>query len=169
MNRTLVETTRSMLLDAELPQTYWAEALMTAAYLRNRSPTAAVEGMTPFQAWSGKKPGVSHLRVFGYAGYVHVPKDRRSKLDSKTQKCIMLGYGTVQKGYRLFDYTNRKIVHSRNVRFNEQEMGNPIVPREESPTLTLLDLDADEPEKIDEETTQQRTCTQWRSHAPEIL
>ncbi len=84
LNRTLVEATRSMLLDADLPQQYWAEAVNTATYLRNRSPTTAVKGMTPYQAWHGRKPGVKHLRVFGCEAYAHVPKNRRGKLASKT-------------------------------------------------------------------------------------
>ena len=83
------------------PQSFWAEAVSTAAYLRNRSPTSAVEGMTPHEAWYGCKPGVEHLRVFGSTAYVHIPKDSRGKLDSKTSKCILVGYGNVQKGYRL--------------------------------------------------------------------
>ena len=50
MNRTLVETVRSMLVDSNLPHAFWAEALSTATYLRNRSPTKAVVGMTPYEA-----------------------------------------------------------------------------------------------------------------------
>ena len=49
MNQTLVKTVRSMLPDAKLPHKFWAEALSTAAYLRNRSPTKAVKGMTLFE------------------------------------------------------------------------------------------------------------------------
>ena len=91
MNRTLVEVVRSMLSESSLPKKFWAEGLATATYLRNRSPTKAVEGMTPFQAWSGTKPNVSHLRVFGSLCYSHVPKDERKKLDSKAQEAIFLG------------------------------------------------------------------------------
>ena len=65
MNRTLVEAVRSMLADARLPHRFWAEALSTAVYLRNRSPTTAVEGKTSFEAWTGQKPNVERLRVFG--------------------------------------------------------------------------------------------------------
>ena len=61
MNRTLVETVRSMLADSRLPHRFWAEALSTAAYLINRSPTKTLDGKTPFQAWYGKKPNVNHL------------------------------------------------------------------------------------------------------------
>ena len=64
MNRTLVETTRSMLADSKLPQKFWAEALSTAVYLRNRSPTKSVEAMTPSEAWTGEKPNVNHLHIF---------------------------------------------------------------------------------------------------------
>ena len=101
LNRTLVESSRSMLLDANLPQRFWAEAVSTATYLRNRCPTRAVEGKTPYEAWHGTKPRVDHLRVFGCTAYAHIPKSERGKFDSKARKCILLGYGSNTKGYRL--------------------------------------------------------------------
>ena len=121
MNRTLVETVRSMLSHANLPHRFWAEALSTAAYLRNRSPTKAVNGMTPYEAWSGQKPRVDHLRIFGCQAFAHIPKDERKKLDSKSKKCILMGYGTSTKGYRLYDLLKRKVIFSRDVIFNEQK------------------------------------------------
>ena len=119
MNRTLVESVRSMLIDAHLPHTFWAEALSTAVYLRNRSPTKAVKDKTPYEAWSGDRPNVKHLRVFGCIAYAYVPKDERKKLDSKSRKCILLGYGAEIKGYRLYDVERRKVLHSRDVIFDE--------------------------------------------------
>ena len=53
LNRTLVESVRSMLTDVQLPHKFWAEALSTAVFMRNQSSTSTVPGMTPFQAWSG--------------------------------------------------------------------------------------------------------------------
>lgn len=53
MNRTIVEKAMSMLFGAKLPKTYWAEAVSTAVYLINRSPTKAVTGKTPEEAWTG--------------------------------------------------------------------------------------------------------------------
>jgi len=102
-NRTLVESTRTMLIQAKLPQKYWAEALNTAAYLRNRSPTKVVDNATPFEAWTGVKPDVKHLRSFGCTAYAHILKDERKKLDSKARKSVFLEYGTETKGYRLYD------------------------------------------------------------------
>ena len=121
MNRTLVEAIRSMLSESGLPKTFWAEALMTATYLRNRSPTTALTGMTPYEAWTGWKPSVNHLRIFGCICYAHIPKDERKKLDSKAKESIMLGYGTETKGYRLYDTTSKKINYSRDVIFNEKK------------------------------------------------
>lgn len=51
LNRTLVESARSMLLDAKLSKRYWAEAISTAVYLKNRCPTRAIQGKTPYEAW----------------------------------------------------------------------------------------------------------------------
>jgi len=106
LNRTLVETVRSMLIDSKLPHKFWAEALSTATYLRNQSPTKVIEGMTPYEAWTKEKPQAKHLRVFGCDAYSHVPKDERQKLDSKARKCIFLGYGKKTKGYRLCEKQN---------------------------------------------------------------
>lgn len=112
MNRTLIESVRSMLADSGLPQTFWAEALSTAVYLRNRSPTKSLPETTPFEVWSGEKPDVSHLRVFGCNAYSHVPRDERGKVDSKTKKCWMLGYGSTTKGYRLYDRNRKKVFYT---------------------------------------------------------
>eukprot|EP00253_Pinus_taeda_P022018 PITA_22018 len=91
MNKTLMERERSMLSGARLGQEFWAEAGDTACYLVNRSPSSALEDRTPQEVWAGKKPSLSHLRVFGCDAYVHVPKENRTKLDSKSEKCIFIG------------------------------------------------------------------------------
>ena len=129
MNRTLVEAVRSMLADSRLPHRFWAEALSTAVYLRNRRPTTAVEGKTPFEAWSGQKPNVGHLRVFGCAAYAHVAKDEGQILDAKSRKCVLLGYGTERKGYRLYDPRCERVFCSRDVVFDES---SPRIEKEQS-------------------------------------
>ena len=142
LNRTLVESSRSMLLDAALPQKFWAEAVSTATYLRNRCPTRAVDEMTPYEAWNGVKPRVEHLRVFGCDVYTHIPKDERGKFDAKARKCIFLGYGKETKGYRLYNPVQQKILHSRDVRFNEEEKksGHEDVTQADEIRQVVLDL-----------------------------
>ena len=127
-----------MLADAKLPHKFWAETLSTAVYLRNRSPSVAVKGKTPFEAWTGQKPNVKHLRVFGCEAYAHVPKDERKKPDSKARKRILLGYGTETKGYRLYNPNRARVFHSRDVQVNEssQEPGAVKVQEPKQNTLS---------------------------------
>ena len=119
MNRSLQEAMRSMLCESGLPKRFWAEALNTATYIRNRSPTRSVLNMTPHEAFTGEKPTVSHLKVFGCLTYAHIPKDERKKLDPKAREAIFLGYGTNVKGYRLYDVNRQKVFYSRDVLFEE--------------------------------------------------
>ena len=135
MNRTLLELVRTMLIDSGLPHKFWAEALSTACYLKNRSPVRVLKGMTPYQAFVGRKPNVDHLKIFGCVCYAHVPKDERKTLDSKSVKCIFLGYGSDVKGYRLYDLEKGKILYSRDVIFNETQnefQKEEIVVRQDS-------------------------------------
>ena len=97
MNRILVEAIRSMSADSKLPKRFWAEALSTTTYLNNRSPTNAVQDKTPYEAWTDNKPNVSHLCIFGCDAYADVPKDKRTKLDSKTRRRIFLAMDKEQK------------------------------------------------------------------------
>ena len=104
-----------MLLDAKR---FWAEAISTVVYLKNRSPSKVLN-KAPFEVWHGRKPKVNHFRVFGSDAYAHIPKEERAKFNSKTRKCVLLGYGNVTKGYRLYDLAQKRIIHSRDVQFNE--------------------------------------------------
>eukprot|EP00253_Pinus_taeda_P003388 PITA_03388 len=76
MNKTLMERARSMLSGTGLGQEFWAEVVDTACYLVNMSPSSMLEYKTPQEVWTGKKPSLSHLRVFGCDAYVHVPKEK---------------------------------------------------------------------------------------------
>ncbi len=91
----------------------------TAVYIMNRTPIATIHSMTPKENFTSKKPDVSHLKVFGCIAYVHVPDEKRSKLDPKVEKCIFIRYSLEQKGYRCFNPSTRKLQVSRNVVFNE--------------------------------------------------
>lgn len=124
-NRTLMEMARTMLIYANLDHRYWTDALLTATYLKNRCPHKSVHAKTPFEALTGQKPDVTHLRVFGCEAYPLVPQGLKGKLDSKTKKGIFVGYGHANgiKGYRILDTTTGRIVISKNVAFNEEGQG----------------------------------------------
>ena len=118
-NRTVVESARSMLLTSRLPKNMWVEAVGCAIYLLNRVPCRATPDATPFERFFNRKPDVSHLKVFGCDAYLHIPKEERSKFDSKSLKCHFVGYSDTQKGYRLWDPVHRKLKIGRDVKFDE--------------------------------------------------
>lgn len=119
MNRTLVERAKCMLIDAQLPKRLWGEAIATATYIINRSPTKSIEGKTPVEMWSCKKPNVSNIKIFGSQVMAQIPKEKRQKWDSKSRKLIFVGYCESTKGYRLLDPQTNKIIKSRDVVFLE--------------------------------------------------
>lgn len=113
--RTLVEKARCMLQDANLPKKYWAEAMNTAAYIKNHTTSHVLENKTPIEIWSGKKPDVSHFKVFGSVAMAMVPKEKRRKFDAKSRELMFVGYCEDQKGYRLMDRKSNEITSSRDV------------------------------------------------------
>ena len=123
-NRTVVEMARSLLKGKHLPNQFWAEAVATAVYLLNISPTKAVMNRTPFEAWYGMKPSVRHLRIFGYIAYALVNSQNHHKLDEKSEKCILIGYSLQSKAYRLYNPVSGKVIINRNVMFDERASWN---------------------------------------------
>ncbi len=75
VNRTIMEQVRAILSNTKLPKELWSELASTVVYLKTRSPTRALTGRTPFEAWYGRKPNVSHCRILESIAYVHVPKE----------------------------------------------------------------------------------------------
>lgn len=112
---------RSVLVNKKMPKSFWPEAVNWSVYVLNRSPTTAVIDKTPEEMWTGVKPTVDHFRVFGCIGHVHIPAVKRTKLDDKSHKCVLLGMSNESKGYRFFDPIAQKIIISRDVTFEENE------------------------------------------------
>jgi hypothetical protein len=113
---------RSMMHFKGLSTKYWVEVVHTAVYLRNRSPTSALYGKTPYESWYGFKPKVNHLRFFGSTCYALAPKEKRTKLENQSMKCIFIGYSDEKKGYRLL--SDGKIIICRDANFDETESKN---------------------------------------------
>ena len=143
LNRTLLESCRTMLKDACLPKKFWAEAMNTAIYIRNRT-YRKISDKTPYEIIRNKKPDVGKFRVFGCRSYCHIPKDERSKLDSTAILCMFLGYCTNRSGYRLYDFNKAKIVFSRDVIFDESIVGIPILDQTSSEPITFNDFKINE-------------------------
>uniref|UniRef100_A0AAV1UTQ2 Polyprotein n=1 Tax=Peronospora matthiolae TaxID=2874970 RepID=A0AAV1UTQ2_9STRA len=160
MNRTLVEMTRCMLKDSGLDKSYWCEALMTAADIRNVLPNASSKNSSPFEIVFKKVPRIEHMRVFGAQCYAHVAKEKRHKLDDPGVRCFFLGYAKDQKAYRLLNADDGSIVISRSVTFAEHSVSKAsksrdtrvfdVIEEEESVEASLPD-DEDIPAPVTEE------------------
>ncbi|GAU41877.1 hypothetical protein TSUD_367420 [Trifolium subterraneum] len=119
-NRTIMNMVRCMIRGKHLPKELWGGAVNTACYELNRCPTKMLNNVTQEECWSGNKPNVSHLKVFGSIAYRHVPDQLRSKLDDKGEVMVLVGYHSTG-GYRLYDSISKSIVISRDVIVDEMK------------------------------------------------
>ncbi|BBG98715.1 HXXXD-type acyl-transferase family protein, partial [Prunus dulcis] len=143
-NRTIVEMAKCLMLEKKIPFDFWAEAVNTSVYILNRCPTKALSKRTPFEAYGGRKPGIKHLKVFGSLCYAHVPKQQRQKLDLASKRCIFLGYGSCEKGYRLYNIETEKVIISRDVIFSENECWDWNTKKETSVNIQLTEIREEE-------------------------
>ncbi|CAL2255037.1 unnamed protein product [Prunus armeniaca] len=149
-NRSIVEMAKCMMFEKKMPLEFWVEAVNTAVYVLNRCPTKALEKKTPFEAYSGRKPGIKHLRVFGSLCYAQIPEQQRQKFDQTSTRCVFLGYGSYEKGYRLYNLESGKVIISRDVIFNEESSWDWNAQKESSISIPLTDVVAENGKEIDE-------------------
>lgn len=96
-------------------------ATNTAVNVLNRTGTSTVVGKTPYELWHNKEVKIDHLRIFGSEVFIHIPREKRKKLDPKASKCIFVGYDNHSKGYRVWNPKSSKIEISRDVIFLVEE------------------------------------------------
>lgn len=101
-NRTLMEMARCMLTQSKLPISFWAEAVATANFVRNRCITKTLDDKTPYELWHGKRPNVKHMRTFGEVAYMLDKTPDKGKLEPRGIRCIFLGYDESSRGYRVW-------------------------------------------------------------------
>jgi hypothetical protein len=119
-NRSIVEAAKAMIHDQHLPMHLWEEVSNTVVYVQNRSPHKILGKNTPKEVFTEKKPEVIHLRIFGYPVYIHIPKEKRTKLEPSGKKGTFIGYSETSKAYRIYIPKQRQIEISRDVTFDEE-------------------------------------------------
>ena len=92
---------RRMLKDKSLPLELWGEAINTCVYVLNRSSMKSLQGKTPYEMWSGKKPKLSHLRIFGSIVHVKTP-GALGKLEDMSKKMVFVGVRERYQGLSVF-------------------------------------------------------------------
>ncbi|RVW30369.1 Retrovirus-related Pol polyprotein from transposon TNT 1-94 [Vitis vinifera] len=152
-NGHLLNTTRVLLFQGNIPKSYWVEAVLTATYMINRIPSQVLDNKSPveilksfyphFKTSNGLTP-----RVFGCTAFVHVHSQHRDKLDPRAIKCVFLGYSSTQKGYKCYNPSAIKFYISANVTFTENKhfftkssLQGEISMMEDSPCESFEPLD----------------------------
>lgn len=160
MNRSIVTKARSMLAGPGLPKRLWAEAMATACYLRNITPSVD-KTKSPYEIWTGHRPSVEHLKVFGCVAYVHVDKKKRDKLELNAKKGIFVGYRKTTKQYRVLDPKTGAIIESSHVKFKENQKGGSILESTDESKIchhtdVITDQIFDQEEYIEDEEDQEK-------------
>lgn len=149
LNRTLMDKVRPMLAASSLPKYLWADAVVTANYVRNRSPVSGRD-KTPYELFFGTKPDVSNLRTFGARVYALTPKPLRNKLDDTSEPGRFIGYPAGTKGYKIL-LENGRCVISRDVVFIEPSGATGSTALEPEATVIDDETTTEDDESVGEE------------------
>ncbi|GJX57292.1 putative zinc finger, CCHC-type containing protein [Tanacetum coccineum] len=132
-NRTLVEAARTMLLASKLPLFFWAEAIATACYTQNRSIIIPTHEKMAYHIINDRKPSIKHLHIFGCTCYLTRDGENLDKIKEKGDPCILVGYSTQSKVYRVYNKRTQLIVESIRLKFDEiKEMSETFVANDTS-------------------------------------
>ena len=129
-NLTIMNMARTILIDAALPPEFWTFAVRYAVYTQNLLPTRAINWKTPYELWTGEKPDVRHLRIFGCTAYSHINPSVRTSLDPTAEAGIFLGYSQYSKGFIFMRQADQKVLVRRDLEFDESSI--PRTPKDQN-------------------------------------
>ncbi|GKA98592.1 retrovirus-related pol polyprotein from transposon TNT 1-94 [Tanacetum coccineum] len=122
-----------MLSASKLPLFFWADAIATACYTQNRSIIILTHEKTAYHIINDRKPSIKHLHIFCCTCYLTRDGEKLDKMKEKGDSCILMGYSTQSKGYRIYNKRTRLIVESIHLRFDEiKEMSETSVANDTS-------------------------------------
>nr|GFB53795.1 hypothetical protein [Tanacetum cinerariifolium] len=143
-NHTLVEAARTMLSAAKVPLFFWAEAIATACFTRNRSLVIPRHEKTPYHIINNQKPSVKFFHIFGSLCYIVRDGENLDKMKEKGNECIFVGYSTQSRAYRVFNKRTRVIMESIHVNFDElPHMASDHISSDPTPECQRMALEHD--------------------------
>lgn len=175
-NRTLIEMARTMLDEYKTSDRFWVEAVNTACHAINRLYLHRLLKKTLYELLTGNKPNVSYFRVFGSKCYILNKKARSSKFAPKVDEGFLLGYGSNECAYHVFNKTSGIVEIACDVTFDETngsqvEQVDSHVLGEEDPSeaikrLALGDVRPREPQQGASSSTQVEPPTSTQADDP---
>nr|GFA82101.1 ribonuclease H-like domain-containing protein [Tanacetum cinerariifolium] len=120
-NRTLIEAARTMLTDAKLLVTFWAEAVNTACYVQNRVLVNKSQNKTLYELFNGRTPAIGFLKPFGCHVMILNTLENLRKFEAKGDECYFIGYSMSSKAFRVFNKRTRRIEEKLHVEFLENK------------------------------------------------
>lgn len=116
-HRHLLEMSKALRFQANLPKKFWGECILTATFLINKLPIKVLSWKSSYEVMFGKMPDYSGLGNFGCLCYAYNMQLKRDKFDSRAHRCIFIGYPYGQKAYKLYDLDTNTTLISRDVVF----------------------------------------------------
>jgi len=108
-----------MLIESNIADRFWKEAVHTMVYIQNRCMLRPHENKTPYELWFGKKASARYFKVFGSKCYIKRMEKNLGKFDDRADEGIFLGYSIKSKAYKCYNKRLRKIVESADVKIDE--------------------------------------------------
>jgi len=109
LNWTLLEKAQSMRLEACLSDSWWEFAFVTATHVYNHTPIKRLKWKMPQEIFTGEKPKILHLCVFGCGAYVYLPSEvHTNKLTPRSELMVFIGYE--DNGYRFIRHTQGNVI-----------------------------------------------------------
>nr|GEU64817.1 hypothetical protein [Tanacetum cinerariifolium] len=135
-NRTLIEAARTMLADAKLPVTFWAEAVNTACYVQNRVLVNKSQNKTPYELF-GRTPAIRFLKPFGCHVMILNTLDHLGNFEAKGDEGYFIRYSMSSKAFRVFNKRTKRVEENLHVEFLE----NNLIKKGAGPNW-LFDIDS---------------------------
>ena len=119
-----MEAVKAMIHDQDLPMHLWEEAARIVVYVQNRSPHKVFGNKAPEEIFSGEKLKVNHLQIFGCPVFIHIPKEKMTKLEPFGRNGIFVGYNETSKAFRIYILGFKQIETIQDVTFDEDATFN---------------------------------------------
>ena len=139
-NRVIQEMARVMLLNKQISQKFWGEAMNTSCHIGNRIFFRVGTKKTAYEIWNGKKPRVKYFRVFGSKCYILNDWENLGKFDVKSDEGIFLRYSTTSRAYKVFNKRTKIVMESINVKIDDALTKVEMIDDGERPSTKELDV-----------------------------